>query len=100
MNTLKPAMALLTAVLCVVCSSAFGHGAPYNGWSGAPGGMPAGFTPSSAEELEPADQLSVDEEYPGQHEDGPCFGEWGPKDAGAAKPGLGAPWSGIRPPVH
>lgn len=101
MNALKSAVTLLTAMLCIASASALADYAPYGGWNGAivgnatPPGGPSGIQ----ETLDPADAvLSVDEEYPGQGEDEPGFGEWGPKDAGAANPGLGFPGSGCRPP--
>lgn len=87
------------AVLCIVSASAFA-GFEYGGWSGAKVGnaTPPGYVPNKMEALDPADTLRVGEEYPGNGEDEPGFGEWGPKDAGAAKPGLGFPGSGVRPP--
>jgi hypothetical protein len=101
MKVLNSAVTLLTAVLCIAAANAFGDYAPYEGWSGAQVGnaAPTGGPSGIQEVLDPADVLlSVDEEYPGQGEDEPGFGEWGPKDAGAAKPGLGFPGSGCRPP--
>jgi hypothetical protein len=99
MNILKSAVTLLAAVLCIVSANAFG-GSGHNGWSGAQVGnaTPPGFAQGDMEVLDLADTLTVDEEYPGEGEDEPGFGEWGPKDAGAAKPGLGFPGSGCRPP--
>jgi hypothetical protein len=100
MNVLKSAVTVLAAVLCIFSANALGGFQPYHGWNGAQVGnaTPIGGPSGAMEALEPVDALGVDEEYPGQGEDEPGFGEWGPKDAGAAKPGLGFPGSGCRPP--
>jgi hypothetical protein len=99
MNVLRSSVTLLAAVLCIVSASALA-GFEYGGWRGAQVGnaTPPGYAPGNMDALDLADALTVNEEYPGEGEDEPGFGEWGPKDAGAAKPGLGFPGSGVRPP--
>mgnify|MGYP003572195075 FL=1 len=106
MKTLKSALALLA--LTAVSSAGFAHPNPFEG--DTPGyarddgkpvyegiGEKSGpcvedlLTTLSVESLDPAD-------FPGEGEDEPGYGEWGPSEAGNAQPGLGAPHSGPRPP--
>ena len=66
----------------------------YNGIGEKKGVEETRLTTLSTESLDPAD------EFPGAGEDEPGFGNWGPREAGNVQPGLGAPWSGPRPPQN
>lgn len=99
MKLLTTVTTLLVVLLCVASTSALGHGAPFEGWEGAqvgnatpPGGPPRVMT---LDELDPVDM--DDDDYPGEGEDLPGYGQWGPKDAGEQQPGCGHPGSGPRP---
>lgn len=61
---------------------------------GKKNGVETRLTTLSTQALDPAD------EFPGAGEDELGFGNWGPSEAGNVQPGLGAPWSGPRPPQN
>lgn len=47
---------------------------------------------------DPVDSAAPEADFPGEADDQLGFGTWGPSGAGEQQPGLGAPFSGPRPP--
>ena len=95
---MKRVIQLLPILLILASSSALAGYGPYAGgpygygWGGYPHG-----TLEVDVELDPADSRATSDTFPGEAEDSPGFGEWGPSDAGNNQPGNGAPYSGPRP---
>lgn len=104
---MKRVIQLLPILVILASSSALAGNGRYYGYGPYGYGAPYGDDPVEVQgvstlevdvELDPADSRAASDTFPGEGEDSPGFGEWGPSDAGNNQPGNGAPYSGPRPP--